>query len=172
MKDKIALEEHFAIDGCKLASNASKQWSGTHEELRHKQEKMEAAARRIVGRHRARDQQEATGPMAEPEQKKLFLDHVHISRTEIASCTRAAIWLANSRDFCSQGLEIIQRPIAGTVVHAEQFNLQGDGKHAGNNLTEGCLLVVYGHDYGKFHDGRNRHSKGLGENASRRGNGD
>jgi len=26
-------KEHFAIDGCKLPSNASKKWSGTHKEL-------------------------------------------------------------------------------------------------------------------------------------------
>ena len=26
-------KEHFAVDGCKLPSNASKQWSGTHKEL-------------------------------------------------------------------------------------------------------------------------------------------
>ena len=43
-------KEHFAIDGCKLPSNASKQWSGTLEELRDKQKKMEAA----VGHHATR----------------------------------------------------------------------------------------------------------------------
>lgn len=32
----------FALDGVKLASNASKQWSGTVEELTHKQEKLAA----------------------------------------------------------------------------------------------------------------------------------
>src|SRR5712692_5890203 len=47
-------KEHFAVDGCKLPSNASKQWSGTHEELRDRQKKMEQAARAIVRRHRER----------------------------------------------------------------------------------------------------------------------
>ena len=64
-------KEHFAIDGCKLPSNASKQWSGTHAELRHKQQKMEQAARAIVRRHRERDAREQQGPMAEEEEKKL-----------------------------------------------------------------------------------------------------
>ena len=63
--------EHFAVDGCKLPSNASKQWSGTHEELRAKQQKMEQAARAIVRRHRARDAQEQQGPVAEQDDKKL-----------------------------------------------------------------------------------------------------
>jgi transposase len=71
--DELGLigKEHFAIDGCKLASNASKQWSGTHEELRDKQKKMEEAARQIVHRHRERDEAEQQGPEAEREQQKL-----------------------------------------------------------------------------------------------------
>ena len=64
-------KQTFAIDGCKLPSNASKQWSGTHEELRHKQEKYEAAAKKIVARHRGRDAQEKLSPMAEQDHKKL-----------------------------------------------------------------------------------------------------
>ena len=47
--------EHFAIDGCKLPSNASKQWSGTHKELKKKAQKMRKAARKIVEKHRAND---------------------------------------------------------------------------------------------------------------------
>jgi transposase len=64
-------KEHFAIDGCKLPSNASKQWSGTLEELRDKQQKMERAAREIVRRHRERDQAEQQGPHGERDQQKL-----------------------------------------------------------------------------------------------------
>jgi transposase len=63
-------QEHFAIDGCKLSSNASKQWSGTHEELRERQKKMERAAREIVRRHREGDEREKQGPVAEQEEKK------------------------------------------------------------------------------------------------------
>src|SRR5215470_17394968 len=43
-------KEMFAVDGCKMASNASKEWSGTKEELEHKKEKMEKAIRQIIGR--------------------------------------------------------------------------------------------------------------------------
>ena len=64
-------KQTFAIDGCKLPSNASKQWSGTHEELRHKQEKYEAAAKKIVAGHRGRDAKEKLSPMAEQDHKKL-----------------------------------------------------------------------------------------------------
>jgi hypothetical protein len=32
----------LAPDGCKLSSNAAKEWSGTCEELRHKRQRLEA----------------------------------------------------------------------------------------------------------------------------------
>ena len=41
----------FALDGLKLSSNASKQWSGTVDELKHKQEKLEAKIRELIQEH-------------------------------------------------------------------------------------------------------------------------
>mgnify|MGYP001567774396 FL=1 len=60
----------FAIDGCKLPSNASKQWSGTLKELRHKQKKLRTAAHKIVARHQAQDAQEKLSPVLAQEEKK------------------------------------------------------------------------------------------------------
>jgi hypothetical protein len=45
----------FAIDGCKIKSNASKEWSGTFEELERKQLKLRRASKRIIERHQAQD---------------------------------------------------------------------------------------------------------------------
>lgn len=64
-------KEHFAVDGCKLPSNASKQWSGTHEELKEKQEKYEKVVEELVRRHRERDAEEKKGKAAEQDQKKI-----------------------------------------------------------------------------------------------------
>ena len=47
--------EMFAIDGCKLPSNASKEWSGTRESFQKKAVKLEKAIERIVARHRKTD---------------------------------------------------------------------------------------------------------------------
>ena len=49
--------EMFAIDGCKLPSNASKEWSGTQAELANKAGKMQGAIRYIMKKHREEDQQ-------------------------------------------------------------------------------------------------------------------
>lgn len=47
--------EMFAIDGVKLPSNASKERSGTHEELSHRAERLDKAADKILTLHQAQD---------------------------------------------------------------------------------------------------------------------
>ena len=60
--------EHFSIDGCKLPSDASKQWSGTHEQMQKKMEKMRALAKKIIEKHRDSDSQKTELPI-EAQQK-------------------------------------------------------------------------------------------------------
>ena len=71
--DKMGLigKEMFAVDGCKLASNASKEWSGTKGELKNKQQKMERAVRYLVEKHRQRDAKPESDPVAQREQKQI-----------------------------------------------------------------------------------------------------
>ena len=47
----------FSIDGVKLPSNASKERSGTHEELRHRATRLDQAADKILTLHQAQDKQ-------------------------------------------------------------------------------------------------------------------
>src|SRR3972149_2096688 len=62
-------KEMFAVDGCKMPSNASKEWSGTKEELQKKKEKMEQAVRQILKRHRETDVKEKDKGIVEQETK-------------------------------------------------------------------------------------------------------
>jgi len=48
-------KDMFAIDGCKLPSNASKDWSGTHEELKKKHKKIDKAVDYIIKQHQDND---------------------------------------------------------------------------------------------------------------------
>ncbi|VAW83078.1 Mobile element protein, partial [hydrothermal vent metagenome] len=85
----------FAIDGCKLPGNASKEWSGTRAELKKKKRKLDKAARYILNKHRTSDQQEQDPDIQEREaqqRKKLrcasrkiqqFLDS-HEERTGVS----------------------------------------------------------------------------------------
>ena len=45
----------FAIDGCRLPSNASKEWSGTKKELRDKYEKIKKISKTIIEKHQQND---------------------------------------------------------------------------------------------------------------------
>jgi transposase len=56
--DQLGLigKEHFAIDGVKLPSNASKERSGKFAELQHRAQRLDKAAAKIVQAHQAQDE--------------------------------------------------------------------------------------------------------------------
>ena len=55
--DELGLigKEMFAVDGCKLPSNASKEQSGTRADFENRRKKFKAAIDRLVKKHRERD---------------------------------------------------------------------------------------------------------------------
>lgn len=61
----------FAVDGCKLSSNASKEWSGTFKDLGKKKEKFERTARFLLEKHRINDQSAAADAELEKTQKQI-----------------------------------------------------------------------------------------------------
>jgi len=61
----------FAVDGCKISSNCSKEWSGTKAELRKKAVKIEKSVRQLVNKHREEDQSENGPGQREKEQKAI-----------------------------------------------------------------------------------------------------
>jgi transposase len=63
--------ELFAIDGVKLPSNASKQWSGTRADFAKKVEKMERTVRYLVKRHREADERNEAGPAQAAREKQM-----------------------------------------------------------------------------------------------------
>jgi transposase len=71
--DELGLigRELFAIDGCKLPSNASKEWSGTKADLRKKRKKIDRVVRRILKRHREADRKELDDDVLEKEKKQV-----------------------------------------------------------------------------------------------------
>ena len=54
-KSGLVGKKHFAIDGCRLPSDASKQWSGTHKDLKKKSDKLRRSAQSIVEQHLLND---------------------------------------------------------------------------------------------------------------------
>jgi transposase len=71
--DELGLigKELFAIDGCKLPSNASKEWSGTKADLHKKKQKMERAVRFLLNKHRQMDRHAQEDPIAARERRQV-----------------------------------------------------------------------------------------------------
>ena len=59
--------EMFAVDGCRLSSNASKEWSGTIGNLRKKAAKLEAYAEKLLEAHKENDRKK---PRQETEREE------------------------------------------------------------------------------------------------------
>ena len=64
-------KELFAVDGCKLPSNASRTWSGTRADLARKAEKMEKAIAHMLDTHRRQDIGQTLPPLSEREQQQI-----------------------------------------------------------------------------------------------------
>lgn len=67
-KSGLVGKKHFAIDGCKLPSDASKQWSGTHAQLKKKSDKLRLAAQKIIDHHLLNDGKSGDGENAKERQ--------------------------------------------------------------------------------------------------------
>ena len=85
-KLKLITGEMFAIDGCKLPSNASKEWSGKLSGLKKKKTDLEKMLNKILFRHQELDKDENSRKKQEPFRKTLGDDQKrrerHIRRIE------------------------------------------------------------------------------------------
>jgi transposase len=68
-KENLIGKEMFAIDGCKLPSNAAKEWSGTKADFTKKVAKLEEAISRMINVHREQDRTQ-TNPDVEKKEKQ------------------------------------------------------------------------------------------------------
>jgi transposase len=60
-EDGLLGNELFAIDGCKMSSNAAKEWSGTFKELQQKRDKLRKHIRHCLKEHKATDKRSVDG---------------------------------------------------------------------------------------------------------------
>ncbi len=61
----------FAIDGCKLPSNASKEWSGTRADFLKKKKKLEKGIRFIIKKHQQEDTKQVAPDRHQAEKKQM-----------------------------------------------------------------------------------------------------
>jgi len=75
-------KEMFAVDGVKLPSNASKEWSGTKAHLKNKVRKMERAVEYLLKQHREQDLSTTDEAMEAARQKQLTTLNQAIEKVE------------------------------------------------------------------------------------------
>jgi transposase len=105
-------KEMFAIDGCKLPSNASKEWSGTKADLSKKAAKMETAIKRMVEKHQSQD----VAPADPGEDKK---ESQYITKLQ-KSVAKIKNWLDNNDDRTGYG----GKPIKSNITDNESAKMK------------------------------------------------
>jgi transposase len=143
---------HFSLDGLKLSSNASKEWSGKHADLRKKQEKLEEKLKDAVLEHRETDRRggDPDGARREQRIKRLrqkaeriekFLDENKPRKgkrnTEIQSNVtdnESAKMVTSHGVTQGYNANAVVDEKAQVVVHPEVFGDGDDGDHAGAML--------------------------------------
>lgn len=104
-------KEMFAIDGCKLPSNASKEWSGTRKDLQRKADKIEQALHRMVMRHKAVDLEKVEPEVIEREER--YKEKLRKSAAKIRD------WLKDNDDRQGRG----GRPIKSNITDNESAKM-------------------------------------------------
>jgi transposase len=64
-------KQMFAVDGVKLPSNASKEWSGTKADLKKKARKMQRAVEHLLNQHRASDANDTVKAMSAGRERQI-----------------------------------------------------------------------------------------------------
>ena len=105
-------KEMFAIDGCKLPSNASKGWSGTWEEMDNKRKKLERAVRRMLQRQRERDRVDETPALIDKEAQYLKKLRRHIGKLKV--------WLESHEDKLGKN----GKPIKSNITDNESAKMK------------------------------------------------
>lgn len=75
-------KEMFAIDGVKLPSNASKEWSGTKADLTQKAQKMRRAVAHLLSKHQESDAAEVDAPLQTAAERQMKTLNAAIEKVE------------------------------------------------------------------------------------------
>ena len=111
--------EMFAVDGVKLPSNASKEWSGTRADFQRKAAKMEAAVAALVSRHRRADSRGPSGSAGRDDDNS---DDDGLSDREQRTLARLEKKLAKVKAFVDSGEEKLGRqgkPVKSNLTDTE-----------------------------------------------------
>jgi transposase len=141
----------FALDGLKLPSNASKQWSGKLSKLERKKEKLEGKLKRLLEEHEREDRgdDDPSGPGSFPRKTNRAKQIKRIQR----QAKRLKKWLQeNEKKIGSNGKEITSNVTdndSGQMITSHGF-IQGYNSQA--LVDDKHQVVVHGEVFGTVSD--------------------
>lgn len=137
----------FAVDGCKISSNCSKEWSGSKAELRKKAEKIEESVRMLLEKHQAQDNGSTEDGQREREQRA--------ARNLSAKAKKVREFLKNNDDrIGAQG-----KPVKSNITDNESAKMSSShGVIQGYNgiatVDEKHQIVVDAQAFGDGHEAK------------------
>ena len=115
--DELGLigKEMFAFDGCKLSSNASKEWSGTRADFENKRQKFSGTIERLVSKHKGMDKiglPEAVPGMRAREEKAVEIMKAKVSKIDA--------WLQDNPD---DKKGVTGKPVQSSMTDADSAKM-------------------------------------------------
>lgn len=137
----------FAIDGCKISSNCSKEWSGTKEELLNKSEKIRRSVSYLVSKHKRTDANLENDKQKAREQRAIE------KLTEQAN--KISAWLDENED----RMGVQNKPIKSNITDNESAKMStSHGVVQGYNgiaaVDDKHQLIVWAGIYGDANENR------------------
>ncbi len=138
--------EMFAIDGCKLPSNASKEWSGTRYDFKKKAVKLEKAIERIVTKHRKTDASEPTAKLIRNKEEQYI-------ETLGKQLKKVRPWLSENDDRTGSKKSIIKSNITDNQS-AKMKTSKGviQGYNGVTMVDDKKQIIVAAEAYGNSHE--------------------
>ena len=132
----------FALDGCKLASNASKQWSGRISDLKNKKDKIEQKVQRLLDEQIEADNSESSDP-ADQAKRERQIDKLHKQADRIEK------WLNNNGPRIGANGKEIQSNVTdneSAKMHTSHGTIQGYNGQA--MVDKRHQVIIHGEAFG------------------------
>jgi len=144
---------HFSLDGLKLSSSASKEWSGTFADLKKKQEALERKVKEAVRAHRASDKQELDKSSSDRIRQEKRINGLKQKAERIEK------FLAeNEPKIGSRGKEIQSNVTDNESAKIATSHGVLQGYNANAIVDEKHQIVLHGEAFGKGEDGSSMES--------------
>lgn len=149
---------HFSLDGLKLSSNASKEWSGTFADLKKKQEALERKVKEAVREHRVTDKREGNENVSDQLRREKRINRLKQKVDRIEKFLSE-----NDPKIGSSGKEIQSNVTDNESAKLTSSHGVLQGYNANAIVDEKSQIVVHAAAFGKGEDGT--HMKPMLEGA-------